>query len=171
MKKLVPFISSNLHSIKLQFEILIWFYESYIINWICIYCLLEKNKSPSTFSSSSSPLDSMPDSSAFPFQANQETSSNDMFSQSSSTALNTNNTQTTSYFLNHALCELSMQSPFYFAIKLNNLRMCQLFLDGLKKTYLTSLNAKLIKRHQMQLHISKKKFFFTVYLKNFLSLI
>jgi hypothetical protein len=98
----------------------------------------------------------MSDSNAFPFHTNQETSAHDMFSQSSA-ALNTN-TQT-SYFLNHTLCELSMQSPFYFAIKLNNLRMCQLFVDSLKKAYLTLLNAKLIKRHQIQLHISMKKIF------------
>lgn len=76
----------------------------------------------------------------------QQETSFDLFSHNGQQLINTS----PSYFLNHALCELSTQTPFYFAIKLNNLRMCQLFMDSLKKAYLTSLSAKLIKKQLLQ---------------------
>jgi len=69
----------------------------------------------------------------------------DMFNHSSQQPIMNSQQTSTNYFLNHSLCELSMQTPFYFAIKLNNIRMCQLFLDNLKKVFLLTYNGKLVK--------------------------
>ena len=46
----------------------------------------------------------------------------------------------TTYYFNQVVYEFHMHTPFYFAVKLNKLKMCQLFVDNLKAVYLTKLN-------------------------------
>ena len=64
----------------------------------------------------------------------------------SDTDLQTNST----YYFNHNICEDYMQSPFYLAVKLKNYKMCKLFMDNLKASFLTTFNSKLVKNQQIQ---------------------
>jgi hypothetical protein len=60
------------------------------------------------------------------------------------------------YYFDQIFYDFYMQSPFYFAIKFNKLKMCQLFIERIKSIFLTSLNAK-SRRQQLFLRGSNQR--------------
>ena len=54
------------------------------------------------------------------------------------------------YYFNQLVCDFYMQTPFYFAVKFNKLKMCQFFIENLSTIYLSTLNRKLTRRQQLQ---------------------
>jgi hypothetical protein len=62
-----------------------------------------------------------------------------------------NSTQNTSteptYYFDQMVYDFHMQTPFYFAIKLNKPKMCQLFIEKMKTIFVNSLNQKFSSNH------------------------
>jgi hypothetical protein len=81
--------------------------------------------------------------------------------------------QSLSYFFNQRLTDNQIYSPFYLAVKLNKLKMCQLFLDYMKQTYHTHMSAQ-FRKHSLYFYYhhtkcsNTAKFQPRVYLSHFL---
>jgi hypothetical protein len=61
-----------------------------------------------------------------------------------------------SYFFNQRLTDNQIYSPFYLAVKLNKLKMCQLFLDYMKQIYHTHVHAQ-FRKHSLYFYYHHTK--------------
>ena len=54
------------------------------------------------------------------------------------------------YYFDQVVCDFYMHTPFYFAIKYNKVKMCELFIEHLKTIYISFVSKKMTRKQQLQ---------------------